>query len=352
MKLDFDHILSQKEIEFHKSLKTHERDKKKLVRDFDLLKAQLREKENGVKSEIEKVWTEWEERCAELEAENKALDFKLHQLDHQCADLQKAAAHAKKEAKALKTKVDDRAHEIKVLQTKYEQELQQRADEVEELQKKAAKDKEYLQFEVQHLKAELEKQYKKEYQLRQQTKEESPLLSRVGQQPFQSGKQPSLNDSLDAMRREFYLQFNNLMGDSLGARESPLARVSRVSVQDKELLVRELQLENEELKRIVEQMKNDMELVMLEVKQGKPDVPQVAVQQEIIQKERRIFELERKVKAKDDEIEKLKAERDRLVSISNDLRAELNNALRQLQTLHEGSEPHYEVVEDYNENRN
>jgi len=205
---------------------------------------------------------------------------------------------------------------------------------------------------VQHLKAELEKQYKKEYQLRQQTKEESPLLSRVGQQPFQSGKQPSLNDSLDAMRREFYLQFNNLMGDSLGARESPLARVSRVSVQDKELLVRELQLENEELKRIVEQMKNDMELVMLEVKQGKPDVPQVAVQQEIIQKERRIFELERKVKAKDDEIEKLKAERDRLVSISNDLRAELNNALRQLQTLHEGSEPHYEVVEDYNENRN
>ncbi len=46
----------------------------------------------------------------------------------------------------------------------------------------------------------------------------------------------------------------------------------------------------------------------------------------MIGKERRIFELERKLKQKDDEIERLKEERDRLITISNDLRAELNNA--------------------------
>ena len=47
------------------------------------------------------------------------------------------------------------------------------------------------------------------------------------------------------------------------------------------------------------------------------------MQKEIISKERRIFELEKKFSLSKDEVGRLKLERDRLVEISNNLRAEL-----------------------------
>jgi hypothetical protein len=96
-----------------------------------------------------------------------------------------------------------------------------------------------------------------------------------------------MNDSLDCMKREFYHQFNNLMGESVGFAGSadkfplsPLSRMSRgqsannptphhnqlVHDKEKDLLMKELQLENEELKRIVEEMKNEMEIVAKEIK--------------------------------------------------------------------------------------
>ncbi len=49
--------------EWEKKVKQIEREKKRIIKDFELLKDQLREKEKGVKSEIEKVWSDWEERC-------------------------------------------------------------------------------------------------------------------------------------------------------------------------------------------------------------------------------------------------------------------------------------------------
>jgi hypothetical protein len=51
---------------------------------------------------------------------------------------------------------------------------------------------------------------------------------------------------------------------------------------------------------------------------------------EIIHKERRINDLERKLRLREDECERLKQERDRLVAISNELRGELNIAQRRL----------------------
>lgn len=54
------------------------------------------------------------------------------------------------------------------------------------------------------------------------------------------------------------------------------------------------------------------------------------MQAEIIHKERRINELERKLRQREDECERIKQERDRLVAISNELRGELNIAQRRL----------------------
>lgn len=52
------------------------------------------------------------------------------------------------------------------------------------------------------------------------------------------------------------------------------------------------------------------------------------MQQEIIAKQRRLFDMDGKLVAAQREILKLKDERDRLVHISNELRAELNKAKR------------------------
>jgi hypothetical protein len=51
---------------------------------------------------------------------------------------------------------------------------------------------------------------------------------------------------------------------------------------------------------------------------------------EMINKERRISDLEKRFRVKSEECERLKVERDRLVNISNDLKAELNGAQRRL----------------------
>lgn len=52
------------------------------------------------------------------------------------------------------------------------------------------------------------------------------------------------------------------------------------------------------------------------------------LQREIINKERKAFELEKNLSQKSAEVNRIKDERDRLVNISNDLRAELNKTKR------------------------
>lgn len=85
-----------------------------------------------------------------------------------------------------------------------------------------------------------------------------------------------------------------------------------------------------------------MERVMLEVKELKKDADfsrnngmagdqAISMQREIIMKERKIGDLERRLRARDEEVERLKVERDRLIAISNELRGELNIAERRLQ---------------------
>eukprot|EP00347_Sterkiella_histriomuscorum_P021617 403333356 len=439
-KQDMEQKFNHREQDLQRHIKDQEKEKKKIIRQFEQLKDQLREKERGVKSEIEKVWNDWEERCGELESDKKNLEFRLEEIDSKNREYNKQLAQMKKEMKNHKIMIDEKDQELKILQSKYEQELSSRDNLIEENEQKAKKNQEYLDYEIQHLKKELEKQYKKEYFDRQQNPQQnnfqrssnrfmgsdykeqlqpismtdikhhndknnmqSDLQSfRLALNPIQSNrhsiennannpnnfqqqqlqnlqngfntlKQTSLNDSLDNMRKEFYNQFNNLLGESVGfgasgeklqnqMTMSPLSynninRLSRQGAQtnamnnpistiiqnkEKDLMIKELQLENEELKAIVEQMKVDMEMVVMEIKQGRiqganknnsqanPSA-NILIQQEIIQKERRIFELERKLKHKDDELDKLKAERERLLQISSELRAELNTAQKLLQ---------------------
>ena len=64
-----------------KDIRDQERDKKRIIKEFDSLKEQLRDKEKGVKEEIEKTLTEWEERCQELQDLNIKLEARSEDLD-------------------------------------------------------------------------------------------------------------------------------------------------------------------------------------------------------------------------------------------------------------------------------
>ena len=94
----------------------------------------------------------------------------------------------------------------------------------------------------------------------------------------------------------------------------------------------ELQLvkeENEALKSVIAQMKVDMQAIVEKVKEtvnekGGQDDPQ---------KDAKIWELNQKLSRKEEQIIRLKEERDRLIQISNDLRADLNRSQRLVNDL-------------------
>ena len=49
----------------------------------------------------------------------------------------------------------------------------------------------------------------------------------------------------------------------------------------------------------------------------------LVLREKLIEKEKRILELTRKLKSRDEELKRTRAERDRLAEVSNELRAEL-----------------------------
>lgn len=58
-----------------------EREKKRLVKEFEQMKELLREKEKGVKVEIEKIWNEWEDKAQEQEEHVRNIEKKLNTIE-------------------------------------------------------------------------------------------------------------------------------------------------------------------------------------------------------------------------------------------------------------------------------
>jgi len=137
-----------------------------------------------------------------------------------------------------------------------------------------------------------------------------------------------MNDSIDAMKKEFNRQYKDLMLDSNASKAlaiSPKGQPKTAVDPQLQMELERLRSENEYLTKVIEDMKTEMERVVQQVHEAKNSSPdQLKLQEELIRKERKIYELERKLRHKEDEIGKLKQERDRLVQISNDLRGELS----------------------------
>ena len=73
-------------------------------------------------------------------------------------------------------------------------------------------------------------------------------------------------------------------------------------------------------------MKVDMELIVDKVREQVSVPANPAAQEAIIDKTQRINRLEAILKQKEEQVDKLKEERDRLVSISSELRSDLNRS--------------------------
>jgi predicted RNase H-like nuclease (RuvC/YqgF family) len=88
-----------------------------------------------------------------------------------------------------------------------------------------------------------------------------------------------------------------------------------------------LHVENEQLKAMIEIMKQEMTQALSQVKGADPH-SNLLLQREIIAKERKSFDLERQLRSREDDLRKLRAERERLIDISSELKAELNKVKR------------------------
>lgn len=229
---------SQLEMEHQRLLKDAERDKKRIQRDFENLKQQLLQKEQGVKTEIERVWTDWEDRCTELDDLKQQAEFRLNESEARVRDLSKSIINMKKEAKDHRELADQARQELKIVQSKYEEELQKKDSEYEMLKSEYRAAEDRMQFEIMHLKTELEKQFKKQIASQMaantrmrifQNEQDKDKINQEGGSSFkmtlnriasiaqnsirqsQEKAAPLFNDSLDYMKRDFMNQFNRLM---------------------------------------------------------------------------------------------------------------------------------------------
>ena len=225
-------------MEHQRLLKDAERDKKRIQRDFENLKQQLLQKEQGVKTEIERVWSDWEDRCTELDDLKQQAEFRLNESEARVRDLSKSIINMKKEAKDHRELADQARQELKIVQSKYEEELQKKDSEYEMLKSEYRAAEDRMQFEIMHLKTELEKQFKKQIASQMaantrmrifQNEQDKDKINQEGGSSFkmtlnriasiaqnsirqsQEKAAPLFNDSLDYMKRDFMNQFNRLM---------------------------------------------------------------------------------------------------------------------------------------------
>jgi len=206
------------------------------VRDFEGLKQQLLAKEQGVKAEIERVWQDWEDKCAELDARRAHAQALADQAEARARETAQRAQALKREAREGREAAEQARAEVRVLQDKYEAQLASQEAEAAERLAGFRQAEERMQFEIVHLKQELEKQFKKQaaLQVASQSARLKPFkeTSSPGESSFkmtlnqiasiaqnsvrqsQEKTPPRYNDSMEQMGREFMRQYNQAMHES------------------------------------------------------------------------------------------------------------------------------------------
>lgn len=106
--------------------------------------------------EIERVLTDWEEKCADLEEREKSALAKMQKAKDAEWKSHQELSSLKKEARSLKAALEDATDELKLIQSKYEEKLDKKEVEKLEVMAKHNQVLDKAQFEVEFLKKELE----------------------------------------------------------------------------------------------------------------------------------------------------------------------------------------------------
>ena len=68
-----------------------------------------------MKSEIEKVWQDWEEKCGDLEEQNKKLEFKANESEMRNRELNKSIHSLKREGKEYREISEQARSELRII---------------------------------------------------------------------------------------------------------------------------------------------------------------------------------------------------------------------------------------------
>ena len=86
-----------------------------------------------MKTEVERVWTEWEERLREAEEERAKVEISMEEKDVKIKGFKEEVGEKKREIKELKELVEKARMELKVVQDKYEEELRIKEFDLQEI---------------------------------------------------------------------------------------------------------------------------------------------------------------------------------------------------------------------------
>ena len=92
-----------------------EKEKDRSFKDLQLIKQQIKFKESDVKSEMERVWSEWQEKHDFLEEELANLKQRLQTQEVEKKKIQKENLEVKKENRLLDAQVKDKESQIAII---------------------------------------------------------------------------------------------------------------------------------------------------------------------------------------------------------------------------------------------
>lgn len=118
---------------YKQQIKNLEREKDRMVLNLQNMQVEIKNKESGVKSDLERIWADWEQKQEIMEADLEQANNLVQQMELQKKISSKEIIELKKENRTLQTQVKEKQSEIMSLQENYEDMLNKLKSEKEEI---------------------------------------------------------------------------------------------------------------------------------------------------------------------------------------------------------------------------
>ena len=119
---------------YKQQIKNLEREKDRMVLNLQNMQIEIKNKESGVKSDLERIWADWEQKQEIMEADLEQANNLVQQMELQKKISSKEIIELKKENRTLQAQVKEKQSEIMSLQENYEDMLNKLKSEKEEIE--------------------------------------------------------------------------------------------------------------------------------------------------------------------------------------------------------------------------